>query len=526
MICERSSLGDTKDGVRGSSLPRDIIKVLGVSKTPPNTMIILGREESLPRPHTLYHPPSVACGHTNRCEITLKSPNKYLNTIIIFYLLYSIVKQCKPGSETMASSQKPIFNQNPNPNQTANENVRWIDGTPPTDIKQPRGTAGPAGINAEKMDSANAPPRSQPIDNRQQPVTNTQGQKKSLIKIMIAISVIINIILVGLFGYYLNRTNQLSDDIKDWEGQYDNLNSENDGLYKDVTLLKKDKRELTDEYSSLYDKYNESLADYESLDQDHSALQVDYDNLDTELNELKINYSDIQDDLESFKSDYNELNETYYDLIEYYYNQTQVLQRDRKIYHKYAVTCSWPGYSNQLSYTFEWTLSGYFKSLRRDHSFDWQDSESVIKFAKSYDVNNFKEDFLLNEYPNKADRANAILDIVHALEYRLDPPSGEDVRYPEETLIEGCGDCEDVAILCAAMMEGNGLDAILLAWPGHINTAVHLTSPPPTDTGSAWYLEYNNKRYYCCEPTGSYGSDIGRLGEDYQGEKPIAIYDV
>ena len=406
------------------------------------------------------------------------------------------------------------------------EKVRWLDdNVQGNKVNVITPSSVPMG-NYQQIESTAIQTKYKPIDNRSESVLFKPKTKKSPVKTLLGISIILNLVFVGLFAYYVNKSNSLSNEINDWEEEYNVLFDENNELNTDKNKLEMHKKQLEIDYSDLNQKYNKSQSDYNSLEENYSALQFTNVKLNEELDTLKINYSELQDELVKLKNEYDELNQTFYDLIEYYYNQTEVLRRDRKIYHEYKITCSWPGYSDQLIYTFEWTLSGYFDSLRRDHSINWADDDSVIKFANSYDNTNFKSNYLLNNYPNKADLANAILDIVHALEYRLDPPIGEDVRYPEETLIEGCGDCEDVAILTAAMMEGNGLDAILVLWPGHMNTAVYLSSPPPTYSGSAWYIEYNSKKYYFCEPTGDYGSDIGRLGEDFQNEVPDGIYEV
>ena len=81
-------------------------------------------------------------------------------------------------------------------------------------------------------------------------------------------------------------------------------------------------------------------------------------------------------------------------------------------------------------------------------------------------------------------------------------------------------------MICAAMLEGNGLDAIFIVWWDHAQVAVNLPSVPSTDTGSAWYIEYNSKKYYLCECTGDYSWDVGDLPSKYQEKTPDAIYEV
>lgn len=213
-----------------------------------------------------------------------------------------------------------------------------------------------------------------------------------------------------------------------------------------------------------------------------------------------------------------------------YNKEDEVLNRDRVIFRKYDVILDWKGHQKTSSpdwkYTMEWKLSSYIESLRRDHSINYLDRDSVIKYVDSWVKESFYFENLHNSFPDEADMANAILDVVHMLEYKNDPLEIEDVRYPDETLIEGCGDCEDLVMLCAAMLEGNGLDAVFIVWQDHAQAAVYLENPPKTDSGTVWYVPHNGKKYYICESTGDYNWDVGEMPPEQQNQTPVIIHDV
>jgi len=75
--------------------------------------------------------------------------------------------------------------------------------------------------------------------------------------------------------------------------------------------------------------------------------------------------------------------------------------------------------------------------------------------------------------------------------------------YPLETLAHKRGDCEDQAILTAAILSAVGVDVILVLLPGHVAVGIALQIDQPGD----WLL-YNERKYYYAETTGRW-----RIGE-------------
>ena len=95
-------------------------------------------------------------------------------------------------------------------------------------------------------------------------------------------------------------------------------------------------------------------------------------------------------------------------------------------------------------------------------------------------------------------------------------------RYPIETLMEGTGDCEDVAILCAAVIARLGFNTVLLLYPSHLAFGV-----AGADKLKGEYVVElkTGKRYFYGEAT-SDGWHLGQIPSNYQSIPPEEIYPV
>ncbi len=78
-------------------------------------------------------------------------------------------------------------------------------------------------------------------------------------------------------------------------------------------------------------------------------------------------------------------------------------------------------------------------------------------------------------------------------------------KYPLETLFDTCGDCEDFAILAAAILNQMGYDVALLYVPGHAALGI-----AGTEGLEGCYKEHKGTRYYYCEMTAS-GWEVGQV---------------
>ena len=125
--------------------------------------------------------------------------------------------------------------------------------------------------------------------------------------------------------------------------------------------------------------------------------------------------------------------------------------------------------------------------------------------------------FMANEFAkNTSSEKEAILlalTFVQSLPYAYDSDSkGEDeyMRYPVETLVDGCGDCEDKVALLAALLYEMDVDFVLLVLPEHMAIGVHCD-----EVDIPRYLLFEGKKYYFLETTMPNWS-IGDIPESYR----------
>ena len=98
-------------------------------------------------------------------------------------------------------------------------------------------------------------------------------------------------------------------------------------------------------------------------------------------------------------------------------------------------------------------------------------------------------------------------------------------KYPVETLVDKGGDCEDTAILMAALLDAMGYDAVLINLsspfpdePGHMAVGVSL----PGFSGGTKVI-FDGRDYYYLETTCA--SDLGYMSEDYQ-DYDLSVYEL
>lgn len=120
-------------------------------------------------------------------------------------------------------------------------------------------------------------------------------------------------------------------------------------------------------------------------------------------------------------------------------------------------------------------------------------------------------------YAARNDYRNVVA-FVQAINYTddVDPATNTKTdywQYPVETLVKESGDCEDHAILAAALLKEMGYDVavVLLEDPtkGHAAVAV------ACDACNGYYYPINGKKYYFLETT-AYGSSLGSMEAYYE----------
>lgn len=117
-------------------------------------------------------------------------------------------------------------------------------------------------------------------------------------------------------------------------------------------------------------------------------------------------------------------------------------------------------------------------------------------------------------FTDKRTQAEFVIDLIQRLPYVTDDVSKGFDDYPKtviETITEASGDCEDTAILTAAVLSAEpfGYDTVLIQFSDHMGAGVYGTDLP------GYYWTYDSRDYYYVETTGE-GWGVGDLPDTYQ----------
>jgi predicted transglutaminase-like cysteine proteinase len=152
----------------------------------------------------------------------------------------------------------------------------------------------------------------------------------------------------------------------------------------------------------------------------------------------------------------------------------------------------------------------------RDYSFyatDSFDDKLITNFAKSINKLSQKNEL------STLDELYLVVAFIQSLPYTTDSLTtgvGEYPRIPYETLYEKGGDCEDTAILAAAIFREMGYDSVLIQLEQHMALAVNL------EEGQGDHYLIDGKKFYYLETTGSNWA-LGEIPEEYRGQTAIPL---
>ncbi|MDO9325897.1 MAG: PEGA domain-containing protein [Methanoregula sp.] len=143
---------------------------------------------------------------------------------------------------------------------------------------------------------------------------------------------------------------------------------------------------------------------------------------------------------------------------------------------------------------------------------DRQYLHNLVEMLK--DASDFKSYRARNDYRN-------VIAFVQGIAYKddIDPAIQQKTdywQYPVETLAEGTGDCEDTAILTAALLKEMGYEVAIILLPEHAAVAV------TCDNCNGYYYPLNGKRYYYLETTRT-GYSLGTKDKKYQASEAKII---
>jgi hypothetical protein len=178
-----------------------------------------------------------------------------------------------------------------------------------------------------------------------------------------------------------------------------------------------------------------------------------------------------------------------------------------------------------LERSFQWTYGG--RSLRYtinipkplyDYYRNQVHDSNYSKYALSRNDRKVLDRIITSFEENadsKTEAAYNVVAFVQSLPYFKDDVStGYDnyARYPIETLVDNGGDCEDTAILTAALLKEMNYDVVLINPPGHM--AIGITC---SDCSGISYT-HDGKKYYYLETT-ERNWKVGQMPDKYKNTK-------
>ncbi|MDA0525151.1 hypothetical protein [Methanococcoides alaskense] len=171
-------------------------------------------------------------------------------------------------------------------------------------------------------------------------------------------------------------------------------------------------------------------------------------------------------------------------------------------------------YECSIYTTYDTDIYDFYSNRNRDRDYssfitDPYDDKLIESIANSLDNLTMTMELPDSEIPYLA------ISFVQALPYTSDSISSgydEYPRFPYETLYLGGGDCEDTAILSAAILRELGYDVVFITLPSHAAIGIK-----GSDDISGSYYTYNNENYYYLETTNT-GWNVGAIPEEYQSE--------
>jgi len=326
-----------------------------------------------------------------------------------------------------------------------------------------------------------------------------------------AISILIVVLVAIISGYYINvqagRIRELESQLNTWMNNYNQLYSEHQELTKKYN-------ELTTDYNTLLDNYNRLSADYKDLSsryteltQEFNALNANYTALQGMYASLKSSYESLQNQYQTLSTEYNLLNTNYITLV----NSYNALKAERdQLYSEYTRFIDW--YNTMR----DQVNSRSIPSLENMTKYITPDDPAVISSMYSI-TGGWSNPGDWNEY--WSDVYKLYKWVADNIMYSYDSPEpvlpgiggylawrDDFWRFPNETLRDGTGDCEDMANLLASLILAyNGKRYYVWAIYIVFDNSAHVAVALPVQGGMLTILDPAGHYY-----TSSYGSITAR----------------
>jgi len=170
----------------------------------------------------------------------------------------------------------------------------------------------------------------------------------------------------------------------------------------------------------------------------------------------------------------------------------------------------------KLNVTVQQSLYEYYT----EKSHKMSSNNDLAKFVTPYALKPIAES-LWGIYTDDEDFVNGALIIVHQIPYEVTQPA----KYPVETIVANMGDCDLFSYVAASIIKAGGLDVVLLYYEdkSHMNIGVSLSHAPYDSRSHAFYVTYNDVKYYVAECTGGDWKNGWRIGECPEDLKQTSV---
>jgi len=188
----------------------------------------------------------------------------------------------------------------------------------------------------------------------------------------------------------------------------------------------------------------------------------------------------------------------------------------------YNVTYSWVyPYSSHR----EWTISVEIPATTYSYYTDPAKTYDFASYVTKDDpiVNQIAKELKADAINNNLDTAQFVLSFVQNVPYGTDenttrPSTDNFPRYPDETLVDGVGDCKDHSTLYVSLMESTAINVgmVLLELTEAGVTVGHMAAGIQGTGYTGTYVQYGQNDYFYCETT-STGWAIGEMPPEMKG---------
>lgn len=179
-------------------------------------------------------------------------------------------------------------------------------------------------------------------------------------------------------------------------------------------------------------------------------------------------------------------------------------------------TWLYQGRKYTMQYAFDASSYAYYKGLKRTFG----DFAVYVRESPGYKVvpgfTSSLAEIAWKGHFDDLQTVEFVTAFVQNLRY-IDDGKYEYPRYPEETLVDGGGDCEDTGILLDALLRALGFDCVLVSPKGHMGVGIA--------AGNGTFgtsFPYHGKNYYYIETTNT-GWGVGDYPDNLSDE--ALIYD-